>query len=218
MFGDALDTLMKERKVTNKALSQMLDDVYGYKIGKDSIAKYRNNDRTPNPVLIGYIAEALKVSTDFLLGVQAKAVVTVPVLGITSCGEKPSSFIYELKKTAYYNGSDFNSDMYCVVANGNCMSPEIENRDEIICNPRVEPVSGDLVHYKASGEDAVKVLWIDKDANILQLIPYKQNDSFKTVTYRMDDERFEDLRLSKVVGINKITFDNRKSRLSLVGR
>jgi len=218
MFGDALDTLMREKRVTNKGLSERLQDTFGYKISKESIAKYRNNDRTPNPVLIGYMADVLDVTTDFLLGIETKAVVTVPVIGLVSCGDKPSNFLYSVKKTAYYNGVDFNSDMYCLIANGSSMSPEIETRDEIICNPRVEPVSGDLVHYKINGENCVKVLWIDNEANIIQLIPYKITDDFKTTTIRMDDDRYDDLVMAKVVGINKITFDNRQSRLSLIGR
>lgn len=218
MFGDALDTIMKERKITSKALSEMLLDRYGYKSSKESIAKYRNNDRRPNPVLIGHIADMLNVSTDYLLGIKSKAVVTVPVIGVVSCGSDPSDFLHSVKKTAYYNGEDFNSDMYALIANGSNMSPEIENRDEIICNPRVEPKSGDLVHYKDNGRSCIKVLWIDEDAHLLQLVPYKQTENFKTTTFRMDDERFSDLAMTKVVGINKVTFDNRDSRLKLIGR
>lgn len=218
MFGDSLDKIMKERKITSKALSKTLQDRFGYKIGKESIAKYRNNDRSPNPVLIGYIANILNVSTDFLLGVDSKVVPTVPVIGLASCGEIPSKFLHIDKKTVNYNGDGFNKDMYCVIANGNAMSPEIENMDEIICNPAEEPVSGDLVHYKIGGESAVKVLWIDEDADLVQLIPYKQSDYFRTTTYRKEDKDFNDLSMTKVVGINKITFDNQQSRLALIDR
>lgn len=218
MFGDALDNIMKDRKITNKALSETLQNTYGYKVSKESIAKYRNNDRRPNPVLIGYIADILNVSTDFLLGVDRKVVNTVPVIGLASCGEKPSNFLYFIKKTAFYNGDDFNSDLYAVIANGSAMAPEIETRDEVICNPRSEPVSGDLVYYKIGSENGIKVLWIDDEANIVQLIPYKQSEDFKTTTFRKDDERFSDLSLTKVVGINKITFNNHESRLAMIGR
>lgn len=219
MLGDTLDLIMKEKKITNKAMSEMLDNQYNYSISKESIAKYRNNSRTPEPTLIKYFSDILNVSTDFLLGVDKKPVSSVPVLGTASCGGKAMTYKkIGIGRTASYSGKNYNSSLYCMIACGDAMSPEIENCDEVICDPSEAPESGDMVHYRIGGENAIKVLWIDTDANIIQLIPYSPSEDFKVTTIRMDDEIYSDLTLSKVVAVNKLTYNNRSSRLKLIGR
>lgn len=218
MFGDILDSVMREQKMTSKRLSELIYESYGYKISKESITKYRKNDRTPSPELIGYISDILHISTDYLLGQEKKPVASVPIRGSASCGGNEISYLQERGKTAFYGGDNYNPDMYAVIAVGDCMAPDVENGEEVICNPRIAPESGDLVHYKIGNENAIKVLWIDEEANLIQLIPYTQNDDFKIKTIRMDDEDYKDLELSKVVAINKIGLNNKNSRLKMIGR
>ena len=218
MLGDALDLVMKEKKITNKAMAEKLENTYGYKISKESIGKYRNNTRTPEPLLIKFFSDILQVSTDFLLGVDKKPVSSVPVLGTASCGGENVTYTKNIGRMANYSGNDYNSSLYCVIACGNAMSPEIENCDEVICNPLETPVSGDVVHYKIGEESAIKVLWIDDEANIIQLIPYTQAENFKITTIRKDDSKYDDLVMAKVVAVNKLTYNNRDSRLKLIGR
>lgn len=218
MLGDALDELMREKKMTNTAMSEILLDAYDYKISRESIGKYRKNERTPEPTLIKYFSDILGVSADYLLGASKKEVARVPVVGTASCGGSEINYLQEKGRKVYYSGERFNKSMYAVIANGDSMASEIENGDEVICDPLQKPVSGDIVHYKLDGESAIKILWIEEDANIIQLIPYNQTESFKTTTIRMDDERFDDLEMTKVVAINKLTFNNRASRLKLIGR
>lgn len=60
-FAETLDQKMEESKCTNKSLAEKLT-LMGRRISKESIAKYRKGDRTPDPETISYIAEALGVT------------------------------------------------------------------------------------------------------------------------------------------------------------
>lgn len=218
MLGDILDGVMREQKITSKKLSELIYDTFGYTISKESIAKYRKNERKPPPELIKYISDILHISTDYLLGQEKKPVVSVPIRGSASCGGNEINYLQERGKTAFYGGDNYNPDMYSVIAVGDCMAPDIENGEEVICNPRLAPESGDLVHYKIGEENAIKVLWIDEEANLIQFIPYTQTDNFKTKTIRMDDDEYKDLEIARVVAINKIGLNNKTSRLKMIGR
>lgn len=60
VFG--FDGLMRESGITNKDLAEKISDDFGRKISKESIAKYRKGDRTPDPEMISMIAKALGVT------------------------------------------------------------------------------------------------------------------------------------------------------------
>lgn len=155
----------------------------------------------------------------YLLGSDVfDSVKRVPVIGTASCGGTEINYLQERNKTAYYKGEFFTDKLYCVIANGDSMASEIEDGDEVICDPDAPPMSGDIVHYTLGDESAIKVLWEDDDANIIQLIPYNQTDTFKTTTIRKDDVLYDDLIMAKVVAVNKLKFSNRSSRLKQIGR
>ncbi len=60
---------------------------------------------------------------------------------------------------------------------------------------------------------------VDKEAYIMQFVPYNSNDNFKTKTIRLDDEEtLEKLSYHKVVSVNKLKFNNRTTRLKMIGR
>lgn len=148
-----------------------------------------------------------------------KPVARIPVVGTTSCGSPDINMSYDNSRTCYYNGEYYKESLYCVIANGDSMSPEIEDGDEIVCDPDVKPQHGDIVHYTIGDESAVKVYVEDKEAYIVQFIPYNGNEHFKTKTVRLDDEdTMRELKISKVVAVNKLKFNNRNSRLRLIGR
>lgn len=69
-----------------------------------------------------------------------------------------------------------------MIACGDSMSPDIEDGDEVICDPERKPQHGDIVDYKIYNEKAIKIFVEDTDANIIQLIPYNQNPEFKIRT------------------------------------
>jgi SOS-response transcriptional repressor LexA len=98
------------------------------------------------------------------------------------------------------------------------MSPEIEDGDEVICDPDVDVQNGDMVHYTIGNEEAIKIYVRDEDAFILQFVPYNQSGTFKTRTIRLDDEEANEVKISKVVSVNKLKFNNRAARLKMIGR
>jgi SOS-response transcriptional repressor LexA len=153
-----------------------------------------------------------------LLDDNLKSVMNVPVIGETSCGAAIGSSFQDVGRTCYYRGDMFHNDLYCVIASGDSMAPEIEDGDEIVCDPRVKPAHGDLVHYLIHGESAVKVYVVDNDAHIVQFVPYNSSETFKTRTIRLDDEEAGELKIVKVVAVNKLKFNNKSARLKLIGR
>lgn len=175
---------------------------------------------------------AYKIQTEYLVAIEdffgkprgsllddsLKPVMTVPVIGETSCGEAIGSSFQDAGRTCYYRGDFFHPDLYCVIASGDSMAPEIEDGDEIVCDPRVVPAHGDLVHYTIHGESAVKVYVVDTDAHLAQFVPYNPSDTFKTRTIRLDDEEAAELKIIKVVAVNKLKFNNKSARLKLIGR
>lgn len=211
---------MKSLNITNKQLSEILKTQYNYQISKESIGKYRQGARTPNPTFIELSAKVLNISTDYLLGVQNKEyfIKKIPIIGTASCGRADRNHFQDTSAFTLYNGENYKHNLYCVIANGDSMAPEIEDGDEVICDPTAEVQNGDIVHYKLLGESAIKVYYRDEDAFIVQFIPYNPNQNFKTKTIRLDEELANELEISKVVAVNKLKFNNRLSRLKLIGK
>ena len=219
-FDKTFNTVMKSEKITNDNLSKLLEERYGYKIGKDSIGKYRRGERTPNPEFIKFASKILNIPTDYLLGVNNKITLVkkIPIIGTASCGKTNNNHLQDSTSFAYYNGDYYKPSLYCVIANGDSMAPEIEDGDEVICDPDADVQNGDIVHYKIGAESAIKVYVKDEDAYMVQFIPYNSSEDFKTKTIRLDDDIAKELEINKVVAVNKLKFNNRLSRLKLIGR
>ena len=214
MIGKKLKALIDENgRGTQARLSEALSET------AVNINRWTNGTRAIPTEAIPKLADFFGVSESyFLRDDEQKPVKKVPVYGTSSCGNTEDNHSQEDNKICYYNGEDWNKSMYCVIANGDSMAPEIENGDEIICDPTIAPVSGDIVNYSILGESAVKVVFYDTDINIVQFIPYNQTENFKTRSVRLDDDEINDLKIHKVVAINKFKFNNRAARLKLVGR
>lgn len=166
-------------------------------------------------------ADFFNVSANYLLGdiENEKPVNFVPIVGTASCGNSEYSIYDETDRKTSYNGEFWKKSLYCVIACGDSMATEIDDGDEVIIDPDVKPVSGDMVYYTIDGESAIKVLFVDEDAYIMQFVPYNPSESFKTRTIRLDDEEtLEKLTFHKVVSVNKLKYNNRNARLKLIGR
>lgn len=218
MSKSVLKSKIKENGYTYKSISEKILNEYSYKISKESIAKYADGSRTPEPKLLVILSDILNVTVDYLIGNETLDVSKVPIIGTASCGSLDINYLQDIGKTALYNGDFYTPELYCVIASGDSMASEIENGDEIICDPNTIPKSGDMVHYKIGDESAIKILLEDEDANIVQFIPYNTSDTFKTTTIRKDEEMYNDLIISKVVAVNKLNFNNRTARLRQIGR
>ncbi|MFT7861203.1 MAG: S24 family peptidase [Sulfurimonas sp.] len=60
MFHELYDSVLKEKKITSLALAEYITKM-GRKISKESIAKYRDGSRTPDPEIISLSAEMANV-------------------------------------------------------------------------------------------------------------------------------------------------------------
>lgn len=213
-FADNLKRFMKQNKLTANEIAEQLG------LTRAAVTNWSNGIRFPkDDETIKALAKILRVGVDDLFADEdRKPVAKIPIIGETSCGAAISSSFQDIGRTCYYRGDFFSPDLYCVIASGDSMAPEIEDGDEIVCDPRVNPSHGDLVHYTIHGESAVKVYVVDTDANLVQFVPYNPSDTFKTRTIRLDDEEASDLKVVKVVAVNKLKFNNKSARLKLIGR
>ena len=210
---EKIKSLMDEKGV------KQIDIVKATDTHRSSVSAWLKGDRGIPKNKIEAIAKLLGTSSDYLLGNDnKKPVAFVPVTGTASCGTSEIDFNQEENRTCYYNGEFWHEDLYCVIADGDSMAPEFESGDEIIIDPRREPQHGDVVHYQVMGESALKVLFIDEEAHLIQLIPFNASDDFKTRTIRMDAEECQELKMYPVVAINKLRFKNRAARLRMIGR
>ena len=214
-IGDNIKEARKRSGYTQLQLSELL------KIGRSSLAQYESNIYEPSLEVVSLIATTLNIDVSELMGQKQteRPAKLVPVVGTASCGSCDINHLQDTSKKAYYNGDFWKNSLYCVIANGESMSPEIDDGDEVIIDPDVKPITGDIVHYKIDDESAIKVLVIDEDAYIMQFIPYNSSDCFKIRTVRLDDEdTMNRLSFHKVVSVNKLKFNNRAARLKMIGR
>jgi repressor LexA len=142
----------------------------------------------------------------------------IPIIGASSCGKPVTDNYQGDNEFAYYNGEFYTPNLYCVIACGDSMSPDIEDGDEVICDPDRKPQNGDIVEYKIHNEKAIKIYVEYTDANIIQLIPYNQSPEFEIKTIRLDDDEINDLHISVVVAVNKLRIHDRKARLKMIKR
>ena len=214
-LAESIKKARKKAGLTQLEFSKLLD------IGRSSLAQYESGIYKPNIETLSMMAKHLNIDISELIGEKDshRDVKLVPVVGTASCGRIEINCLQDENKKAYYNGEFWKKSLYCVIASGDSMSPEIDDGDEVIIDPDVPCQHGDMVYYKIDDESAIKVLAIDKEAHIMQFVPYNSSENFKTKTIRLDDEEtIERLTYHKVVSVNKLKFNNRAARLKLIGR
>ena len=214
-IGSKIKEILDFKGIKQKKFAEMINET------TVNVNRYINEQRQIPNSLLPTIAKELNISIDELLDgeITERKVSLVPVIGTASCGGAEINHLQDENKKAYYNGDFWKQSLYCVIANGDSMSPEIDDGDEVIIDPDVPCQHGDMVYYKIDDESAIKVLAIDKEAHIMQFVPYNSSETFKTKTIRLDDEEtIERLTYHKVVSVNKLKFNNRAARLKLIGR
>lgn len=87
-FGERLRTLRQRDKLTQDVLAQKLG------ITKSEISAYENGMRYPSYQILIKIASEFKVTTDFLLGLEAKK--SIDLSGLT---ERQQFAVFQLIKT-----------------------------------------------------------------------------------------------------------------------
>ena len=213
LFSKNLRKFMNERKMTGEYIGDLMGR------SKASIIHWANGRRFPNNEDdIRQLAAILGVTVEDLFAKDPNRVYKIKRIGYVSCGGSIYNADYVAEGSyCLYGEDDWNPELYCLIATGNSMSPEIDDGDEVICDPTAHIQHGDMVHYELNGESAVKVFIDHKSDGIIQLKPYNQTETFKTRTIRIDDEAFENIKMNKVVSVNKRHYNNRAARLRMVG-
>jgi len=206
-FGEKLKEARKNKKISQEKLAKLIG------VSRGAIANYEAGNNTPTFENMEKIIELLSINI-----VGRREVKEVPIVGTASCGGSEINFLQVEGMSCIINAEKWNEHLYCVIANGDSMATDIEDGDEIICDPNAQVQNGDIVHYSLENESAIKIYNKDDDNYMIEFIPYNQSETFKTKVVRLDSEEIDNLKVSKVVAINKNKLNNRLARLKLVGR
>ena len=141
----------------------------------------------------------------------------IKIIGEASCGA-PISNNYQCDDFALLPEDCCTKDLYAVIASGESMMPKIDDGDQVICDPKAELMTGDLVHYMLFEESAIKVFVKNDKEKYYRFSPINQTANFRSTTIFFDEkEAMENLKMAKVVNIIKNTQNNRKENLKLAG-
>lgn len=196
-IGENVKILLKLKNITQKKLANDINET------EINISRWLKDDennensrRMPFEVL-KKIADYLDTTTDYILDIDKEIIQTkvIPLIGKSSCG---------IPKEYDLNGYDpipvpidiYREGMYCVEADGDSMSPKINNGDIVYCDPQKQIDSGNIVHYWIDGESGIKRYKINEAGTIISLIPI--NTEYDIITIHCDEN--VDLRMARIVG------------------
>lgn len=151
-------TLYKSKGYTQKDVATAIG------VSVDTVKGWTRNDggkRSPDDGNIKALAKLLNTNIDQFADIdqEFKKLVTRtpsfrPFIGKASCGV-PTTYYYEdVEMLPAPESSGKNA--YYVEADGNSMSPRINDGDLIMCDPDVEVNHGDIVHFTWDGENGIK--------------------------------------------------------------
>lgn len=189
-FATNLRKIMDSKNLTGEKLGELVG------VGKSTAIHWSNGTRFPKENHIRDIVRVLNVKYDdlFVNGNEIQTKV-IPLIGKSSCG---------IPKEYDLNGYDpipvpidiYREGMYCVEADGDSMSPKINNGDIVYCDPQKQIDSGNIVHYWIDGESGIKRYKINEAGTIISLIPI--NTEYDIITIHCDEN--VDLRMARIVG------------------
>ena len=191
-FGDRLRKIRKEKKITQLQLSEMIS------ISRASIAQYENDIYQPSIETIELIANALNIDVSELFEDNSKNKIVskyIPLIGKSSCG-KPKDYDLNGYEPVPVPLDMYKEGMYAVEAEGDSMSPKINNGDYVYCQPNRVIDNGNIVHYWLNGESGIKKYKMNEAGTIISLIPI--NSDYDVITIHHDDKH--ELIMARVVG------------------
>lgn len=115
----------------------------------------------------------LKLSTILgvdLLGNTEKTSMTIPIIGLASCGI-PKEFDLENYEKLPIRDNFYKARMYAIEAEDNSMAPKINNGDIVYCSQDDGIQNGSIVHYTYKGESGIKKYKVNEAQNTISLIP-----------------------------------------------
>jgi len=121
---------------------------------------------------------------------------TIPLIGLASCGI-PQEYDLNGYEQVPVSENIYEDGMYAVQAEGNSMSPKINNSAIVYCNVNRQIDNGHIVHYALNGESGIKKYKMNERGDTISLVPL--NSDYDIITVHADDEA--DLKMARVVGV-----------------
>lgn len=213
---------MREKGITQMFLADYLTK-NGIQTPIDTVKAWFRRDETrrasPEINKIRLIGECLKLDANQMISGfgESGSFQKIKIIGEASCGA-PISNNYQCDDFALLPEDCCTKDLYAVIASGESMMPKIDDGDQVICDPKAELMTGDLVHYMLFEESAIKVFVKNDKEKYYRFSPINQTANFRSTTIFFDEkEAMENLKMAKVVNIIKNTQNNRKENLKLAG-
>lgn len=195
-FAKNLRKYMDDKKLTGKAIGERMDVTQG------TVIHWANGRRFPGEENIIKLAKILKVSVSDLFGENNKSKIrTIPLIGLASCGT-PQEYELNGYEPVPVSEDIYEEGMYAVRAEGESMSPKINNNAIVYCNVHRHIDNGNIVHYSLNGESGIKKYKINEKGDVISLVPI--NSDFDIITVNADDE--VDLKMARVVGVIDMDF------------
>jgi repressor LexA len=194
-IGENIKKLLKSKNITQKKLA---NDINESEINisrwlKDNFED-ENSRRMPLEVL-KKIAEYLDTTIDVLLGEKTLQIKVIPLIGKSSCGI-PKDYDLNGYEPVPIPSSMYKDGMYAVEADGDSMSPKINNGDIVYCQPNRIIDNGNIVHYWLDGDSGIKRYKMNEARTVISLVPI--NSDYDIITIHCDEN--VDLRMARVVG------------------
>lgn len=189
-FAKNLRKIMDSKNFTGEKLGEIIG------VGKSTVINWANGSRFPKENHIRDIAKALNVNYDdlFTSGNEINIRV-IPLIGKSSCGV-PRDYDLNGYEPIPIPVNMYRDGMYAVEAEGDSMSPKINNGDIVYCHPNRIVDIGNIVHYWLNGESGIKRYKMNEAGTIISLVPI--NSNYDIISIHCDEN--VDLRMAKVVG------------------
>ncbi len=207
-LGDRIKNLRKERRLTQSDLMNLLRSKYNLKTDRVMISKWETGFQTPHTDTLKILAEALGVSTDFLLaGVESIQTdsaedMSIPVkkirmLGSIACGTP--IFCNEEYEYVLATGNNAEAD-FCLTARGDSMiNARIADGDIVFIKQQSSVENGEIAAVVIGDEATLKRVY--KTADGIMLVA--ENPAYQPM-YFSGEELSQTYVLGKAIGFQSM--------------
>jgi len=190
-FGTLLKEARKKAKMSQEDLANILE------VNRVSISNYEKDKNTPTLSNLKKIKQALKLNADYFDDGNNKIKIkTIPLVGLASCGV-PQEYALDGYELVPVSADIYRDGMYAVKAEGDSMSPKINNNNIVYCLANQIIDNGHIVHYTLNGESGIKKYKLNEKGNIISLVPI--NSEHDVITIHADEPHT--LKMARVVGV-----------------
>jgi len=187
--GNNIKKILDSKNIKQKYFAELIGET------TVNITRYLKEQRGIPESLYPIISKALNVSLDEILGTNSISSKYIPLIGKASCG-KPQDYDLNGYEPIPVPEDMYRVGMYAVEAEGDSMSPKINNRDIVYCCANQIIDNGKIVHYSLNGESGIKRYKVNEAGTIISLVPI--NSEYDIITIHCDDNI--ELLMAKVVG------------------